>query len=86
MIYKTPSLSDSLIVIALSSLTGLVIYLNKKFEKKNVTEVDKLEEQLKIERLKLNIDQIKENSLREKAIRDSRLSTMGYQEGKKIQF
>ena len=88
MIYKTPTISDAIIVAALSGLAGFLVYLSCKFQTNEVeeTELSKLEKELQLERAKLSIEQLKEASLREKALRDSRAAMSGFESGKTIQF
>lgn len=87
MLYKTPTVSDSIIVTSLCFLVGSIGYFSVKFGPvyKN-EEIEKLEEELKIERMKLSLDQIKENALKEKAIKDARAAMNGYEPGKQIRF
>ncbi len=88
MLWKTPTISDAIIVSALSSVVGFVSYLSVKYiavPTKN-NELTKLEEELKVERLKLSIDQLKENAVREKALRDARASLSGFQDSKELRF
>jgi hypothetical protein len=88
MLWKTPTLSDAIIVAALSSVVGFVSYLSLKYigQPEQNKELTKLEEELKVERLKLSIEQIRENAVREKALRDARASLTGFQDGKELRF
>lgn len=87
MIYKTPTISDAIIVSSLCALIGFIGYYTARYiNTSESSELSKLEEELKIERLKLHIEQVKENATNERAIRDSRAATMGYQPGKEIKF
>lgn len=88
MIYKTPNLSDAIIVASLSGLSGFIVHLVNKYApiKKEVSELSKIEEELKLERAKLHIDQLKEAALRDKSARDSRAAISGFEPGKRIQF
>jgi hypothetical protein len=88
MLWKTPTISDALIVCALSGVVGFLSYINVRYtgQVEQNTELTKLEEELKVERLKLSIDQMRENAVREKALRDARASLSGFQEGKELRF
>jgi peptidoglycan/LPS O-acetylase OafA/YrhL len=86
-IYKGANLADSLIICALCAVIGFAGYLSMKaVPTETNTELKKLEEALKIERMKLSIEQVKENAIREKAVRDSRLAVMSHESGKQIKF
>jgi len=87
MIYKTPTLADALIVASLSLLITSVAFISSKFSHiADNSELSKLEEELKIERLKISIEHSRENMLRDKALKDARNSTMGIVAGKTIKF
>jgi len=87
MLFKSPTLSDALIVLALAAMSSFLIYLEKKPTSvtRNVKLVE-LEEQVQEERLKLSLDQLRENSLREKALRDARAAVEGLNNNQEIRF
>jgi hypothetical protein len=87
MLSKTPSLSDAIIVASLSCLVGFLRYLNVRYDvNPEVSELSKLEGQLREERLRLSIEQTKEAAIRDKSLRDARSASMGYEPGKQIKF
>lgn len=88
MMWKSPSIADAIIVASLCAIVGFISQLSLKYvgEVSKNNELTKLEEELKVERLKLSIDQLKENAVRERAVRDARASLSGFQEGKELRF
>jgi hypothetical protein len=87
MVYKTPTVSDAIIVASLSLLVGFVGYLTTRYSPtQKISEIGKLEEELKIERMKLSLDQVRENAIKERSIKDARAAMNGYEPGKQIKF
>jgi hypothetical protein len=87
MLYKTPTLADALIVLGLSGLIGFLGYISAKYTTNHAnSELAKLEEELQIERLKVGIEQFKESSVREKALKDARASLTGSHTSKEMRF
>ena len=88
MIYQRATMADALIVCAFCGLVGFFHYLKTKYTvtASENTEISKLEEELKIETMKTRIEQLKESSIRDRAIRDARNAAMGYEEGKALKF
>lgn len=88
MLVKTPNISDALIVLALSALSGTVFYLKCKYDSSQEysPELRKLEEELQIERIKANISTVKNNTLRDQLVRDRQNAGLGEEGGKRIIF
>ena len=87
MIFKTPNFPDALIVLALSAMSCFLAHILTRSEPKERKEsIVKLEEELQEERLRLSLEQIKQNSIKEKAIRDARSTVESYSSNKGIRF
>lgn len=78
-LYKSASLADSFIIASFCALVGFFFFLERKYPNDNQerSELSKVEEELKLERAKLAVEQLKETNLREKALRDSRAAIFG---------
>lgn len=76
MLYKTPEISDSLIIIALCAILGFTEYLEFRSSMlpSNNTDLDKLREELDKERLKVLINQTKHEAVRQNAMLDDKNS------------
>lgn len=88
-LYRTASLADSLIIASFCALVGVFYLLDKKYpnDAKPISEFNKLEEELKLERLKLSIEQLKEANIKDKAARDARAAIFGQDNSnKQIRF
>lgn len=75
MLYKTPMISDSIILIGLCSLLGFDKYLEfKKTTIKNSsnTNSEKLRDELEQERLRILINQAKNDAARQTAAQDEK--------------
>lgn len=87
MIYKTPTLADSLIVFALCSVIGVFSYVSSKvIPEAESRKVMELKERLEIQKLETLIEHTKETAVLEKARRDNLKATMGYEPEKQIKF
>lgn len=89
MLYRTPSISDALIVLGLLAASVFLVMFTYKYNfyvNPQKSELNKLEEELQLERLKLSIEQVKENALREKMIRDSRAALNDGAQNREIRF
>lgn len=87
MLFKTPTYSDAIIVTALSAMSCAIVQLLMKYNQKGVdSEIAKLEEELHKERLKLSLEQVQQNAIREKAARDIRATAGSYAGNKEIRF
>jgi hypothetical protein len=62
--------------------------MHKKYNSiPEISELTKLEEKMKIQRMQLNLEHLEENILKERTIRDSRAAVMGNdQTGKRFKF
>ena len=86
-LYKGSNISDSLVVASFCALIGVFMYISTRYQTQESNgELSKLEEALKIERLKYSIESTKEGALLEKARRDARKASFGYDESKEIKF
>lgn len=83
--YKSASLADALIIACFCAIVGLFSYLDKKFPNniQELSELDQLEKDLKIERAKLAIEQVKTAAVNDKAARDARAAVFGQDGGSK---
>ena len=87
MCFKTPTMSDGVIVFSLCAVAIMSEFISKRFfSPRSNPEIDKLEEELKIERIKATIDQLKSNALKDKTMRDSRSALSGFNKDKEIRF
>ena len=70
MFYRSPQLADSLIVLSLTALAGLIFYLSKPAEKQTPNEIDKIEQEYHLEMAKAKLEQLKFDVSNRKAARD----------------
>lgn len=74
MFYRTPGISDGLILIALSSLYGFQLHLDFKREERprRDEEFEEVRKQLDIEQAKLTLENLKEQQVRQAELRVAR--------------
>lgn len=88
MLYKTPTISDSLIVISIASILIFQKYFLSKKELNSLgrpdDELSNLQRELEKERLKMTINQIKFESSRQQAMQDEK--NAGGTDGRKYVF
>lgn len=87
--YKTASLADALIIACFCAIVGIFSYLDKKFPNKvtQKSELEQLEEDLRLERAKLTMERLKTEAVNEKSRQDSLAAIRGISgQSKEVRF
>lgn len=75
MFYRSPQLADSLIVIALTALAGVIFYINKPQESIEKSSVDEIEQNYQLELAKAKLEQLKFDVSQQKTRRDEQIAS-----------